>query len=69
MFMITKQGKEVNYSDILLYSVDKKNIIVIVNDEEQMKKFMRTGKGTDAPIAIIPYSVICFPPFLYRPPP
>ena len=56
MFMITKQGKNVNYSDILLYSVNMKDIIVIVNDEEQMKKFMRTGKGTDAPIAVLPYS-------------
>lgn len=56
MFMITKQGKEVNYSDILLYSVNMKNIITIVNDQEQMKKFMRTGKGIDAPIAVIPYS-------------
>ena len=56
MFMITKQGKEVNYSDILLYSVNKKDIIVIVNDEEQMKKFSRTGKGTDAPIAVVPYT-------------
>lgn len=56
MFMITKQGKEVNYSDILLYSVNKKDIIVIVNDEEQMKKFSRTKKGTDAPIAVVPYT-------------
>lgn len=56
MFMITKQGKEVNYSDILLYSVAMKNIVVIVNDEEQMKKFARTSKASDAPIAIIPYS-------------
>ena len=56
MFMITKQGKEVNYSDILLYSVNMKDIIVIVNDEEQMKKFSRTGKGTDAPIAVVPYT-------------
>ena len=56
MFMITKQGKEVNYSDILLYSVNNKDIIVIVNDQEQMKKFSRTGKGSDAPIAVVPYS-------------
>ena len=56
MFMITKQGKEVNYSDILLYSVNMKDIIVIVNDEEQMKKFSRTGRGSDAPIAVLPYT-------------
>lgn len=56
MFMITKQGKEVNYSDILLYSVNNKNIITIVNDTEQMKKFMRTGNGSDAPIAVVPYT-------------
>lgn len=56
MFMITKQGKEKKYSDILLYSVAMKNIVVIVNDEEQMAKFARTGKASDAPIAVIPYT-------------
>lgn len=54
--MITKQGKEVKYSDILLYKVNKKDIIVIVNDEEQMKRFSVTGRHEDAPIAVIPYS-------------
>jgi len=54
--MKTKQGKEFNYSDILLYSVAMKNIVVIVNDEEQMKKFARSGKASDAPIAVIPYT-------------
>ena len=54
--MKTRQGKEVNYNDILLYSVNMKNIIVIVNDEEQMKKFARTGKSSDAPISVLPYS-------------
>ena len=56
MFMITKQGKEVNYSDILLYSVAMNNIVVIVSDEEQMRKFAKTGKAGDAPIAVIPYT-------------
>ena len=56
MFMITKQGKEFNYNEILLYSVAMKNIVVIVNDKEQMAKFARTGKASDAPIAVIPYT-------------
>lgn len=56
MFMITKQGKEMNYSDILLYSVAMKNIVVIVNDTDQMKKFAKTGKASYAPIAVIPYT-------------
>ncbi len=56
MFMITRQGKEVQNNDILLYRVVKKNIMVIVNDEEQMKKFSKTGRGEDAPVAVIPYT-------------
>ncbi len=56
MFMITKQGKLVQNSDILLYRVANNKIITIVNDEEQMKKFIKTGKEEDAPMAVIPYS-------------
>ena len=56
MFMITKQGKEFDYNEILLYSVTMKNIVVIVNDADQMKKFARSGKASDAPIAVIPYT-------------
>ena len=34
MKILTKQGKEFELSDILLYKVNKKDIIVIVNDNE-----------------------------------
>lgn len=54
--MKTKQGKEFNYDEILLYKVNLRDIIVIVNDEEQIKKYSVTGKAEDAPIAIIPYT-------------
>lgn len=56
MKIITKQNKEFELSDILLYKANSKNIIVIVNDEEQMKKFSITGKNEDAPIAVITYT-------------
>lgn len=56
MKIITKQGKEFELSDVLLYSVNKNKIITIVNDEEQMKKFSITGSANDAPISIIDYS-------------
>lgn len=54
--METIHGKEFNYGDILLYNIRNNEIIAIVNDQEQLKKFNFTGKHTDAPIAILPYS-------------
>ncbi len=56
MKILTKQGKEFELSDILLYKVNKKDIIVIVNDEEQMKKFSMTGRHEDAPITVLHYT-------------
>ena len=60
MKIITKQGKEFELSDIVLYSVVKNKIITMVNDEEQMKKFCDTGRLQDAPISIIDYSLDAF---------
>lgn len=54
--MKTIQGKEFNYEDILLYNIVKDQIIMIVDDEEQMKLFNYTGKTADAPISRIPYT-------------
>lgn len=54
--MKTIQGKEYDYSDILLYNVRNDSIIAIVNDEEQLKKFNSTGYSYDAPVVILPYS-------------
>ena len=54
--IITKQGKSFDYRDILLFNVVNDNIIVILNDKEQLNKFISTGNSNDAPISVIPYS-------------
>lgn len=54
--MKTIQGKEFDLSDVLLYNVVKDQIIMIVNDSEQMKKFKYTGLTADAPISRVPYT-------------
>jgi len=54
--METNQEREFNYEDILLYNVKDNSIIVILDDEEQLKKFNVTGNASDAPIRILPYS-------------
>ena len=54
--MKTIQGKEFNLDDVLLYNVVKDQIIMIVNDPEQMRKFNYTGLTIDAPISRIPYT-------------
>lgn len=55
--IMTKQGRNVNYSDIILYTKNNKKIIALVNDEAQMSIFTKTGKQADAPIAVLPYSL------------
>lgn len=54
--MQTIQGKEYNYEDILLYNVRKDDIVVMINDEEQLRKYSKSGKIEDASIAMLPYS-------------
>lgn len=54
--VITKQGKTFDYSQILLFNVKNDNIIVLLNDEAQMKKYFKSGDANDAPFASIPYS-------------
>ncbi len=54
--MKTIQGKEFDLNDVLLYNVVKDQIIMIVNDPEQMKKFNYTGLTVDAPISRVPYT-------------
>jgi len=48
------QGKEFNYSDVLLLKRDGNRIIVMLNDEEQLKKF--SNKEGDAPVAVVAYT-------------
>lgn len=54
--VITKQGKTFNYGEILLFNKSNDNIIVLLNDEAQMKKYFKSGDANDAPFASIPYS-------------
>jgi len=48
------QGKEFEYSDVLLLKKDGNRIIVMLNDEEQLKKF--SSKEGDAPVSVVPYT-------------
>jgi len=55
------QGKEFNYSDILsYYRVGKEQIIVLLNDKEQFKKFAVTRRKEDFPTANLSYSTEMF---------
>ena len=54
--MKTIQGKDFNYSDILLFNIIGNQIIAIVNDKEQLEKFKYSGLITDAPIYKVDYS-------------
>jgi len=50
------QGKEFNYSDILCYQKVGNQIVVILNDKEQMRKYAVSREKEDFPNAILLYS-------------
>lgn len=56
--MKTIQGKEFDYSDIVLYKLsgNKKKLVVFVDDEEQLKKLRESNDIKDTPVSFIVYS-------------
>lgn len=53
--MKTIQGKEFDFSDVILYNHNDKEIIMIVNDQEYLEKFKYSCNPQDAPIILMPY--------------
>ena len=53
--MKTIQGKDFNYSDVVLYKLSNNNqkIIVFVDDEEQLKKLRESNDIKDTPVAFL----------------
>ncbi len=54
--MKTIQGKDFEFSDVILYNHSDKEIVMIVNDPENLETFKYTGNPTDAPVIVVPYS-------------
>ena len=54
--MKTIQGKEYDFSDVILYNHSDSEMIMMVNDQENLEKFKHTGNPDDAPVIIIPYN-------------
>lgn len=55
MYMKTIQGKEFNYSDIVLYKLsgNQQKLIVFVDDKEQLEKLKESNDIKDTPIAFL----------------
>ncbi len=55
MYMKTIQGKEFNYSDIVLYKLsgNQQKLIVFVDDKEQLQKLKESNDIKDTPIAFL----------------
>lgn len=55
--IFSKQGKQFNISDILLCSKQGNKLFLLLNDKEQLEKFIKSGDSKDAPICIKDYDV------------
>lgn len=53
--MKTIQGKEFEFSDVILYNHNDKEIVMIVNDQEALEKFKYSCDPQDAPVIVLPY--------------
>ena len=53
MYMKTIQGKEFDYSDIVLYKLsgNQQKLIVFVDDKEQLEKLKESNDIKDTPVA------------------
>lgn len=56
MKFISVQNKEFNFKDILMYQVLGDTIVLLLNDENQLKIFSKTGQSKDAPICKVKYT-------------